>query len=556
MRVAPGLAAALCAAGALTACGARSSLGVIAGRDSASTASGGATVDSGIDAGVVWIDSGARDASLDTAVDAPLEASVDAGTDAAPACPRTWLWTTGCDDRDLVNTLAETADGGMVVGGEYAGSCTFGESLGEARVAKGYSDAFVVKLDCRGEPEWVRTWGGDALSPTSSGWDDDVEAVAVGPDGSIYVAGQYCSTVDFDPGPDVDERTSVACFDGYLTRLTPAGAHVWTRTFGGGGRDRVSGVTVLVDGAIAISGQFEGTVDFDPGPGTALRDSTGEIDVFAANLSAAGELNWVATWGGPWVEYGPVRLDSDSSSASWVTGPFEDSADFEPGLGVDVRSSAGLDDTYVSKIGWDGTREWTETFGGASTEYARDISVNLAFGAVVGFFYGPADFDPSSNTDVHDPVGLYGAFLTHLADDGSYRWTRTWGQASTAVDSLDVVTADAVATTADGTSIVVGTFEGTIDFGAGSDSRIESAAGQTDGYVSAFSESGARQWTWIVGGAEPDGVSSLSAASAGLTVGGQFRGAVEFDLGGSAPSVSAAGDYDGFVARLDPTEFR
>src|SRR6185295_8574775 len=118
------------------------------------------------------------------------------------------------------------------------------------------------------------------------------------PDGAFLVAGQYCTSADFDPGPGVDQRTSSGCFDAYVTRFSPDGKQIWTRTLGGPGRDRISDVAVARDGRIAIVGQFEGTVDLDPGPGEELRTSNGSIDVFAASLTPDGQLLWVVTWGG------------------------------------------------------------------------------------------------------------------------------------------------------------------------------------------------------------------------------------------------------------------
>jgi hypothetical protein len=76
-------------------------------------------------------------------------------------------------------------------------------------------------------------------------------------------AGTYCDTVDFDPGPGTDVRTSEGCFDAYVTRFHSDGSHVWTRTWGSAGRESTMGVAVAPDGSVDVTGSFDRTIDLE-----------------------------------------------------------------------------------------------------------------------------------------------------------------------------------------------------------------------------------------------------------------------------------------------------
>ena len=85
-------------------------------------------------------------------------------------------------------------------------------------------------------------------------------------------------TGDFDPGAGTTNLTtngSTVGDDVFVSKLDSAGDLVWAKNFGG--TEYAKGFSVAVDssGNVYTSGEFEGTVDFDPGAGTANLTSSG-----------------------------------------------------------------------------------------------------------------------------------------------------------------------------------------------------------------------------------------------------------------------------------------
>ena len=83
---------------------------------------------------------------------------------------------------------------------------------------------------------------------------------------------------------------------------SPAGA--WSSddgavaVFGGTVDDESFSVAVDSSGNVYTTGYFTGTVDFDPGAGTANLTSNGQSDVFVSKLDSSGNYVWAKSFGG------------------------------------------------------------------------------------------------------------------------------------------------------------------------------------------------------------------------------------------------------------------
>lgn len=147
--------------------------------------------------------------------------------------------------------------------------------------AAGNRDIFILKLDQNGNYLWSKL-----LSGTSS---EEPVAVHIDSYDDIYIGGGFKGTVDFDPGLGVQSLTNPEnVFRGFLLKLSASGDFQWVIPFEGfsGAGSFVRGVETNASGSGVYSvGNFDGTVDFDPGPLPDYQQSEGFRSVFVQKLS-------------------------------------------------------------------------------------------------------------------------------------------------------------------------------------------------------------------------------------------------------------------------------
>ena len=100
---------------------------------------------------------------------------------------------------------------------------------------------------------WVRLWGDTGLA--SPPWD-----VACDNNGNIYAFGRFNGTLDFDPGPGIDEHTADGEYDFYLSKFSSDGVYHWVRTWGSpndaSDQEYPAHVTTDPSGNVLVAGTF------------------------------------------------------------------------------------------------------------------------------------------------------------------------------------------------------------------------------------------------------------------------------------------------------------
>ncbi|HUT70913.1 MAG TPA: hypothetical protein VMW89_09575 [Desulfatiglandales bacterium] len=383
---------------------------------------------------------------------------------------------------------------------------------------------------------WTKTMGGES--------GDYGRSAAVDGSGNVYVTGYFFGTADFDPGPDTDDHTSVGGNDIFLTKINPDGTYGWTKTMGG--TNVVYGHSATVDGSgnVYVTGRFEGTADFDPGPDTDDHTSVdGSADIFLTKINPDGTYGWTKTMGGSMGDWGNSAA-VDGSGNVYVAGYFVGTADFDPGPG-DNHTSTGSNDIFVTKINSDGTYGWTKTMGGETDDQGYSARVDGSGNVyVAGYFVGTADFDPGPDTDNHTSRS-YDIFLTKINADGTYGWTKTMG----GIDN-DY----GISPTVDGSGnvYVAGSFQRTADFDPGPDTDDHTSVGGNDIFLTKINPDGTYGWTKTMGGAGNDsGHSAAVDGSGNVYVAGYFQGTADFDPGPDTDDhTSVDGSADIFLTKF------
>jgi hypothetical protein len=123
------------------------------------------------------------------------------------------LWTNVMGGPGVDAAYGTTLDqyANVYITGEFGGTVDFDPGAGISDLTSaGGNDVFVSKLDTDGNFLWAKQLGGTSM--------DLGEAIVVRNDGSLYLAGAFSDTVDFDLGAGTTTLTSGGSMDPFLTR--------------------------------------------------------------------------------------------------------------------------------------------------------------------------------------------------------------------------------------------------------------------------------------------------------------------------------------------------
>ena len=227
-----------------------------------------------LDDGGLIVGARKQDQALPAAtVSATIVALDDAGA------PR-WNVPVASAGNDRVGALAVDLDGAIVVTGAVNGPVTLG---GETLEHRGAEDVVVMRVSSSGSVERAWSFGGAGS--------DGGQAVVPMDDGDLLVAGFFTKGIDFGGEP----MLSSGCEDVFLVRLDPEGQARFSRRYGDGEPEVVSGLAVTPEGLIVAAGDFEGELDVGWGPLV----SRGQLDLWVAAWTLGGEPVWATAFGGP-----------------------------------------------------------------------------------------------------------------------------------------------------------------------------------------------------------------------------------------------------------------
>ncbi|HOC73835.1 MAG TPA: SBBP repeat-containing protein, partial [Candidatus Hydrogenedentes bacterium] len=198
---------------------------------------------------------------------------------------------------------------------------------------------------------------------------EDAYGVAVDSQGNVYVVGSTTTSAAPWVGGGWDAAYGGGA-DGWLVKLTPAGAHVWSTYLGGDDADYAMDLTV--DGAdnLYIFGFSSSAGWVADGFDTSFN---GQSDAFVVRLTSAGAHVWSTYLGGSGAEMG-LGGALDPSGNVLITG---DTTSAGLAAGNDTIFEGGSEG-FVVKLTPACAHMWSTYVGGAGADRCRDIAVDGA----------------------------------------------------------------------------------------------------------------------------------------------------------------------------------
>ncbi len=384
--------------------------------------------------------------------------------------------------------------------------------------------------------EWARSFGSLFL--------DQGNSITVDSVGNVYVTGNFSGTVDFDPGTGTYNLTSAGISDVFVQKLDANGDLIWARAFGSPADDYAYSIAIDATGNAFVTGYFNATADFDPGPGIYNLTSTGGQDIFIQKLDVNGNFIWARSFGSIADDFG-FSVAVDALGNVYTTGTFRDSADFDPGGGASIFTSAGNYDFFIQKLDINGNFIWATTIGGTNNDFGLSIEVDASGNVyTTGYFTGTADFDPGLGTYYLTASGPIEAFILKMDMNANLVWARSFGGLN--------ATSRAITVAASGNVYTAGNFQGTVDFDPGPGTYNLTEVGSQDAFVQKLDANGNFVWAKAFGGTSPDVCFSVITDNAeNVYTTGYYQETVDFDPGTGTYNLTSTGGADIFILKLD-----
>ncbi|BDS15389.1 LamG-like jellyroll fold domain-containing protein [Aureispira anguillae] len=401
------------------------------------------------------------------------------------------LGTTGTGKDTRAYDITVDALGNVIVVGEFKGAGVNFAPLGgvatslTSSTAGSDPDGFAAKYNSAGQCIWAMQFGAGTLN-------NEIYGVATDPSNNIYIAGRLddndatnATAINVNPlGAAHSMNTNGA--DIVLIKYNANGLHLWDASIGSSGNLEYA-YGVEVSGAnLYLTGEFQGTAEFNPLGTSIQRTSLGSYDGFVAQYDAAtGVCNWANRFGGTGSDEAR-KATVDAAGAVYLTGLFYNTVDFDPSGGTYNISSSGSSDIFVAKYTSSGTHAWAFPIGGASLDYGYDIDIDGTNLYVTGKFRGTADFDPSANTANLTSAGsatMDEAFIGKYTNNGVY--VNAFSIEGAGHDRGYGIVVN------NGSIHLTGYFEGmNVDFDPIGTATLNSASGTTynDGFIAIYSD--------------------------------------------------------------------
>lgn len=233
------------------------------------------------------------------------------------------------------------SNGDIYVAGFFLGTADLDPGAGTANFTAAVQDAYVLKLDASGNYVWAKVLTGPSAKLAN--------ALALDAVDNVYITGSFQGAVDFDPGAGTANVAAVGGQDAYIAKLDASGNYVWALSLGGTSSEVGYAVTIDSTGNVIVGGNFQGTVDFDPGAGTDNATSAGAQDGYVWKVDGSGSYVWSRQIGGIGADYASW-VTTDVSNNVYLGGYFNGTVDFDPSAGVANLTTLGASDAFAWKL--------------------------------------------------------------------------------------------------------------------------------------------------------------------------------------------------------------
>ncbi len=242
---------------------------------------------------------------------------------------------------------------------------------------------FLLKIASNGTPLWAKAWTSERTAFMDMGIDET---------GNAYVVGSTSyPQFDYDPSPSMVANLDIGYgADAFILKFNPAGGMEWVKQLDANSSTATADGIVCAQGNLYLTGNYRGTVDFDPGSATHPLTSETYMSAFILALSTEGAFTWVRQLSGTVSEQGRT-IDVGADGAIYCEGQFSGTLQYE---GLPALSAASVSDRFYMRIEPSSELKWLTRLPFNNTRgYQYIVSGGSPFVYVIPVVTEAADID-------------------------------------------------------------------------------------------------------------------------------------------------------------------
>ena len=250
-----------------------------------------------------------------------------------------WAFKVGASSLDYGYAVTTDSLNNAYLGGYFRNTVDFDPGSGTANISSiGNEDGFIAKYNANGDYVWANAYGGTSNDRI---WNVFYE------EGHLYASGSFEGTINLAPNGSLN-RTSNSGRDIFLLKADTAGNTSWGTSFGGNQAfaDDLPYDMDIANGNVYLTGIYEDTVDFDPGPAQL---------VLTTNLASGAFLSVFDT-AGTFLDAGVFEANVGLGIAAngthiFVSGQYNGVRDLDPTNGTFNSTAFGDHDIFALRLG-------------------------------------------------------------------------------------------------------------------------------------------------------------------------------------------------------------
>ncbi len=304
-----------------------------------------------------------------------------------------WQRTIGGSGQEKLLSIAQTKDGGYILGGTSSSNASepdekgIVDKYGKSEDSRGSLDYWVVKLDTKGEIQWQKTLGGKYV--------DELKSIEQTLDEG-YILGGYSNS----PESGDKAQGNYGLGDYWIVKLDKEGNQLWQQTLGGDKDDNLFTLSQTKDGGFILGGNSNSGAT-----NSKSKTNKNGTDFWVLKLDKIGAIEWQETY-----NYGKLdvltsvveNLDGTYLIGGYAQSEAKSKEQTVKGIGSkiakDAKDKEGINDYIALKIKATGEEIWTQTVGSKGDEVLKRLFETRDGGYILaGTSKGQISRDKNSN---------------------------------------------------------------------------------------------------------------------------------------------------------------